>query len=369
MHELIETNGVPIRAWIGEAPCEEAAIRHLRDVAALPFVFGWVVAMPDLHRNRGSTVGSVIATRGAVIPAAAGEDAGCGVLAARTGLERDHLPRGLANVRAAIERAVPHGRTAGGGPGDAGAWAGAAPSRVLRRWQGLLPGYGRLTRAHPGARHRDPERQLGTLGTGGHFAELCLDEEDRVWFVVHSGSRGAGNRVAAHFTALARAGVAAAGVRLPGRDLAYLEEGTADHDAYLEAVEWAQDYARASRELMMEAVTDAVRREVRAIPRVDRTIDCPHNHVARETHLGEDVLVTRRGALRARAGDAGIVPGSMGARSFVVRGLGRPDSLESCAHAAGRAASPDGAAEAVMAAQADLVEVEHTLRQVVCVRR
>jgi tRNA-splicing ligase RtcB len=401
MYELIETHGAPIKAWIQGVPCEEAARRQLRNIATLPFVFKWVAAMPDVHLGRGSTVGCVFATRGAVVPAAVGVDIGCGMMAVRTELHRDNLPAGLTNVRAAIERAVPHGRTNDGGRGDEGAWRDA-PARVRRRWEALLPGYDRLARANPGLRHRSPECQLGTLGTGNHFVEVCLDERDRVWFMLHSGSRGAGNRIGSYFTTLAQRRLARTNVRLPDRDLAYLEAGTPEHDGYVEAVEWAQEYARVNRELMMEAMTEAVRREVRAIPRVAQSINCHHNYIAREVHYGEDVLVTRKGAVRARAGDLGIIPGSMGARSFIVRGLGNPESFESCSHGAGRAMSRGEAKraftiqdhvratrdvecrkdagvidetpmaykpiEAVMAAQADLVAVEHTLRQVVCVK-
>jgi tRNA-splicing ligase RtcB len=401
MYELIETHGAPIKAWIRGVPCDEAAKRQLRNIATLPFVFKWVAAMPDVHHGRGSTVGCVIATKGAVIPAAVGVDIGCGMTAVRTGLHRDDLPSGLANVRAAIERAIPHGRTNDGGPGDVGAWA-SAPGRVERRWNRLLPEYHRLAQAHPGARHRDPECQLGTLGTGNHFVEVCVDEDDHVWFMLHSGSRGAGNRIGSYFTTLAQKSVARSGVKLVDRDLAYLEQGTAEYDGYVEAVEWAQEYARINRELMMEAMTEAVSREVRAIPRVVDAIDCHHNYLARESHYGEDVVVTRKGAVRARAGDRGIIPGSMGARSFIVRGRGNPESFQSCSHGAGRAMSrgqarrtftvqdharatrdvecrKDAAVidetpmaykpiDAVMAAQTDLAEVEHTLRQLICVK-
>jgi tRNA-splicing ligase RtcB (3'-phosphate/5'-hydroxy nucleic acid ligase) len=401
MYELIETHGAPIKAWIRGVPCEEAAKRQLRNIASLPFVYKWVAAMPDVHLGRGSTVGCVIATRGAVIPAAVGVDIGCGMMAVRTDLHRDQLPAGLANVRSAIERAVPHGRTNDGGRGDAGAWDGASP-RVQRRWQQLLPGYQRLAKQHPGLRHRDPECQLGTLGTGNHFIEVCLDESDQVWFMLHSGSRGAGNRIGSYFTILAQKRVASAGLKLADRELAHLEEGTPEYDGYVEAVEWAQEYARINRELMMEATTDAVRKQVRTIPRVVRAINCHHNYIARESHFGEEVLVTRKGAVRARAGDMGIIPGSMGALSFIVRGRGNPESFHSCSHGAGRAMSRGEAKrtftirdhvratqgvecrkdadvidetpmaykqiEAVMAAQADLVDIEHTLRQVVCVK-
>jgi tRNA-splicing ligase RtcB len=401
MYELIETHGAPIKAWIRGVPCEEAAKRQLRNIATLPFIYKWVAAMPDVHHGRGSTVGCVIATKGAVVPAAVGVDIGCGMMAVQTELHRDNLPSGLGNVRAAIERAVPHGRTNDGGRGDVGAWAGT-PARVQRRWEQLLPGYERLVRSHQGVRHRSPECQLGTLGTGNHFIELCLDERDQVWFMLHSGSRGAGNRIGSYFTTLAQKRVATAGVKLVDRDLAYLQEGTPEYDGYVEAVEWAQEYARVNRELMMEAMTEAVRKEVRAIPRTVQAINCHHNYIAREQHYGEEVVVTRKGAVRARSGDMGIIPGSMGARSFIVRGLGNPESFHSCSHGAGRAMSRGEAKRtftiqdhvratrgvecrqdagvidetpmaykpihAVMAAQTDLVEVAHTLRQVVCVK-
>jgi tRNA-splicing ligase RtcB len=336
-----------------------------------------------------------------VIPAAVGVDIGCGMMAVRTSLHRENLPSGLANVRTAIERAIPHGRTNDGGRGDVGAWAGA-PHRVQRRWEQLLPGYERVVKANQGARHRDPECQLGTLGTGNHFVEVCLDEQDQVWFMLHSGSRGAGNRIGTYFTILAQKLVAKAGVKLADRDLAHLEAGTPEHDGYVEAVQWAQEYARVNRELMMEAMTEAVRKEVRVIPRAVETINCHHNYIAHESHYGEDVVVTRKGAVRAQAGDSGIIPGSMGASSFIVRGLGNPESFNSCSHGAGRAMSRGEAKrtftlqdhvratrdvecrkdadvidetpmaykpiDAVMAAQADLVEIAHTLRQVVCVK-
>ncbi|HEY4024876.1 MAG TPA: RtcB family protein [Candidatus Dormibacteraeota bacterium] len=402
MYELIETHGVPIKAWIRGVPCEEGAKRQLRNLATLPFVYKWVAAMPDVHQGRGSTVGCVIATKGAVIPAAVGVDIGCGMMAVQTELGRDNLPAGLAHVRTAIERAIPHGRTNDGGRGDVGAWDGGAPARAQRRWQQLLPGYTRLVKQHPGLRHRDPECQLGTLGTGNHFIELCLDERDQVWFMLHSGSRGAGNRIGTYFTVLAQKRVANAGVKLVDRDLAYLEEGTPEYDGYVEAVEWAQEYARVNRELMMEAMTEAVRKQLRAIPRVVQAINCHHNYLARESHFGEEVVVTRKGAVRARADDMGIIPGSMGARSFIVRGRGNPESFNSCSHGAGRAMSRGDAKrmftlqdharatrdvecrkdadvidetpmaykeiDAVMAAQSDLVDIEHTLRQVVCVK-
>ena len=403
MYELIETHGAPIKAWIRGVPCEEAAKRQLRNIATLPFVYKWVAAMPDVHHGRGSTVGCVIATKGAIVPAAVGVDIGCGMMAVQTDLHRDNLPSGLGNVRAAIERAVPHGRTNDGGRGDVGAWADP-PARVQRRWEQLLPGYERLVRAHQGVRHRSPECQLGTLGTGNHFIEVCLDEAENVWFMLHSGSRGVGNRMGSYFIEAARKDMQKFFINLPDKDLAYFSEGTEHFDDYVEAVEWAQDFARWNRHLMMEQIVAAVRDsgEVRPFVAELKAINCHHNYVARERHYGQNILVTRKGAVRAHEGDMGIIPGSMGARSYIVRGKGNVESFMSCSHGAGRAMSRAEAKrrfsvedhkrmtegvecrkdadvidetpaaykpiEAVMAAQSDLVEIVHTLRQVVCVK-
>ena len=296
---------------------------------------------------------------------------------------------------------MPHGRTDNGGEQRSRRLA-----RSAARGGGvdaLRPGYERIVAKHPKLERGARVTQLGTLGTGNHFIEVCLDEEDRVWFMLHSGSRGVGNRIGTHFIELAKQDMRRWFINLPDQDLAYLPEGTEHFDDYVEAVGWAQEYARQNRELMMEAVVEAVRASggCRRSRRVE-AVNCHHNYVAREHHYGKDVLVTRKGAVRARKGDLGIIPGSMGARSFIVRGLGNAESFDSCSHGAGRTMSRNEARrrftvadhvaatagvecrkdadvidetptaykpiDAVMHAQRDLVEIVHTLRQVVCVK-
>jgi tRNA-splicing ligase RtcB len=396
---------VPVKAWTRGVPFEAEARAQLQNVASLPFVHPWVAAMPDVHWGIGATVGSVIPTVGAVIPAAVGVDIGCGMMAVQTTLRASDLPDDLAGLRGAIERAVPHGRSGGrhGRGRDVGAW-GSPPDEVLRAWSRFAPGFERIAERHPALRQANHVTHLGTLGTGNHFIEVCLDEQDRVWFVLHSGSRGVGNKIGRHFIALAREDMERASIHLPDADLGYLREGSEHFDDYIEAVEWAQGYALANRELMMRAVTHAVR-GCTGIPAFSTgavAVNCHHNYVAREHHYGADVLVTRKGALRARAGDLGIIPGSMGARSYIVRGKGQPESFCSCSHGAGRVMSRTEAKrrfsvedhvratqgiecrkdaevidetpmaykdiDAVMQAQSDLVSIEHTLRQVVCVK-
>lgn len=403
-YEVIENpGGVPIKSWTRGVPVEDAARRQLLNVASLPFVHKWVAAMPDVHWGMGATVGSVIPTVNAIVPAAVGVDIGCGMMAVQTSLTGAELPDNAEGIRAAIERAVPHGRTHDGGRGDRGAW-GEPPHRVAHKWRELEGRFRDLCARHPRVARANNVHHLGTLGTGNHFIEVCLDEGDRVWFMLHSGSRGVGNRIGTYFIELAKRDLRKHAVKLPDLNLAYLKEGS-DHFAdYVEAVEWAQDFALMNRQLMMEAVVDAVR----AVPKLPRfradlmAVSCHHNYVAREHHYGKDVLVTRKGAVRAREGDLGIIPGSMGARSFIVRGKGHPESFHSCSHGAGRAMSRTEAKrrftlddharatagvacrkdagvldetpgaykpiDAVMAAQADLVDVVHTLRQIVCVK-
>ena len=397
------TNGVPIKAWTKGVPVEEAAQKQLLNVAQLPFIYKWVAAMPDVHWGIGATVGSVIPTKGAIIPAAVGVDIGCGMMAVRTSLRASALPDDLRAIRSAIERAVPHGRTDNGGRNDRGAWRDPPPANV-ERWDALRVGYDRIIAKHPKLDRGSHVTHLGTLGTGNHFIEVCLDEEEHVWLVLHSGSRGVGNRIGSYFIELAKEDMRRWFVNLPDVDLAYLPEGTEHFDEYVEAVHWAQEYARINRELMMSALIEGVRASgnLPAFEARLEAVNCHHNYVARENHYGEDVLVTRKGAVRARRGDLGIVPGSMGARSYIVRGLGNEASFSSCSHGAGRAMSrtearrrftvADHAAatagiecrkdadvldetpmayksiDKVMEAQRDLVEVVHTLRQVVCVK-
>lgn len=394
--------GVPIKRWTRGVAVEDAALKQLENVARMPFIHRWVAAMPDVHWGIGATVGSVIPMVGAIIPAAVGVDIGCGMMAVETSLKASDLPDSLAAVRAAIERAVPHGRTVNHGR-DKGAW-GDPPKPVAAVWKGLQDRFERITARHPAIDKSNTAVHLGTLGTGNHFIEVCLDERDQVWVMLHSGSRGVGNRIGSHFIALAKKEMERWMIHLPDHNLAYLPEGSQYFDDYVEAVEWAQDFARQNRELMMQATIKALG-DAKGIPPFtlgEMAVNCHHNYVAREHHYGKNVLLTRKGAVRAQAGDLGIIPGSMGTRSYIVRGKGNAESFNSCSHGAGRAMSrteakkrfslADHAAatagiecrkdedvidetpaaykpiDDVMEAQKDLVEVVHTLRQVVCVK-
>jgi tRNA-splicing ligase RtcB (3'-phosphate/5'-hydroxy nucleic acid ligase) len=401
---LTPKDGAPIKAWTKGVPVEETAQQQLMNVAQLPFIFKWVAAMPDVHYGIGATVGSVIPTKGAIIPAAVGVDIGCGMMAVKTSLTAGQLPDNLHGIRSAIEKAVPHGRTDNGGKNDRGAWS-QAPASTLEAWGQLHERFEKIVEKYPKLNHPQRINHLGTLGTGNHFIEVCLDHEDQnVWFMLHSGSRGVGNRIGTFFIELAKGDMRKWMINLPDADLAYLPQGTNHFDDYVEAVHWAQEYALLNRQLMMENIIAAVRGSG-LTPEFDATLEavnCHHNYVTWEHHYGENVLITRKGAVRARQGDMGIIPGSMGARSYIVRGKGNPESFTSCSHGAGRAMSRTEAKrrfsvadhiaatqgvecrkdedvidetpmayksiDAVMEAQKDLVEIVHTLRQVVCVK-
>ncbi len=404
LHVEIETGpgSAPVKAWIRGVPIEPEAIVQLKNLARLPFVHGSVAAMPDVHVGIGATVGSVVATKGAIIPAAVGVDIGCGMAAVRTSLTAAELPDDLKPIRLALEKAIPHGRTDNGGRNDRGAWRNL-PADVEDVWKKLGRGLKDLSARHPRLGRGNDVAHLATLGTGNHFVELCLDLEGRVWLMLHSGSRGVGNRIGMHFIELAKSDMKRAWGELPHQDLAYFREGAAHFDDYVEAVGWAQTFARENRRLMLEHALVALRAAGLPSFRADlMAVNCHHNYVARETHAGEEVFVTRKGAVRAGVGDLGIIPGSMGARSFIVRGKGNGHSLHSCSHGAGRAMSRTEAKkrftvddhvrategvecrkdasvldetpgayksiEAVMAAQTDLVEVLHELKQIVCVK-
>ncbi len=333
-YEVIEVEGgVPIKAWVRGVSLEDAAAQQLRNVARLPCVHGWVAVMPDVHWGVGATVGSVIPTIGAIIPAAVGVDIGCGMAAVRTTLTANDLPESLREVRAAIERAVPHGRTPRGR--DKGSWE-HPPAPALQAWEGLKPRFDAVTAKHGKIKNSNHVTHLGTLGTGNHFIEVCLDESDRVWLLLHSGSRGVGNKIGTYFIELAKQDMRQHLANLPDEDLAYLEEGATHFDDYVQAVGWAQDYAMANRRLMMDALIRAVR-SVPGIPPFEAgvtAVNCHHNYVTRERHGGREVFITRKGAVRAGAGDLGIIPGSMGASSYIVRGRGSAESYESCSHGA-----------------------------------
>ncbi|MCA9657998.1 MAG: RtcB family protein [Myxococcales bacterium] len=400
-YEIDQHDGAkPVKRWTKGVPVEDGALRQLANLAKMPFIHRWVAAMPDAHVGKGATVGSVIPTVGAIIPAAVGVDLGCGMIAVRTSLRAVDLPESLGALRSAIEAAVPHGRTRGR---DRGAWHDL-PAPVAAAWAGLEGRLDVITDKHPAIAGANTFAHLGTLGGGNHFIELCLDEDDDVWVMLHSGSRGIGNRIGSHFIRLAREEMKRWFVHLPDLDLAYFPEGSRYFGDYIEALTWAQDFARISRELMMRAVLEvlAAADDLPPFTYGDLAVNCHHNYVARERHYGKDVFVTRKGAVRAGLGELGIIPGSMGARSYIVRGKGNRESFCSCSHGAGRVMSrtearrrftvDDHAAatagiecrkdaavidetpaayksiEAVMAAQADLVEVVHTLRQVLCVK-
>ena len=405
---ISELGHAPIKAWINGVPLEESAVQQLRNVAALPFIHKHVAVMPDCHWGMGATVGSVIATKGAIVPAAVGVDLGCGMMAVKTNLTASQLPDNLTRIRSAIEVAVPHGRTANGGANDVGAWP-ESPAWIETEWRRLVGGFDAIVAKHPRLARSNTVRHLGTLGTGNHFIEICYDETGRVWVMLHSGSRGVGNQIGSYFINRAKRQMERWFVHLPDADLAYLPEDTQDFTDYVEAVGWAQDFARTNRELMMKRVLFVLRAELIAIgaPCADlwsetMAVNCHHNYIAKENHFGANVWVTRKGAVRARVGDLGIIPGSMGARSFIVRGKGNLDSFTSCSHGAGRAMSRGEAQrrftiedheaatagvecrkdsdvidetpgaykdiDAVMAAQSDLIEIVHTLKQIVCVK-
>jgi len=397
--DFIPGDNVGIKAWTRGVPLEGAALQQLKNVTSLPFMYHHVAVMPDVHWGMGATVGSVIATKGAIIPAAVGVDIGCGMMAVRTSLRASDLPDNLLGVRSAIEQAVPHGRTDNGHENDKGAWPEA---RDLRD---LAAGLVEIVEKHPKLSRpsmRAP-RHLGTLGTGNHFIEVCLDEADAVWVMLHSGSRGIGNSIGTYFIEKAKEDMRRWFINLPDADLAYLPQGSEFFGDYVSAVKWAQAFAFANRETMMAAVLGAMRSALgREFASGDVAVNCHHNYVAWERHFGEDVIITRKGAVRAREGDLGIIPGSMGAKSFIVRGKGNADSFHSCSHGAGRAMSRGEARrrftiadhelatagvecrkdsevidetpaaykdiDAVMAAQSDLVDIVHTLKQVVCVK-
>ena len=403
-YNLIQSEtGVPIKAWTKGVAIEAEAEKQLRNVAQLPFIYKWVAAMPDVHWGIGATVGSVIPTKGAIIPAAVGVDIGCGMMAVQTTLNANQLPDNLHGIRTAIEKAVPHGRSHGGGKGDKGAWR-EIPQRQISVWRQLYPAYQAIIEEYPKLNRGNDVNHLGTLGTGNHFIEMCLDESDHMWFMLHSGSRGVGNRIGTFFIELARDDMRQHIKDLPDRDLAYFKEGSEHFEDYVDAVHWAQEYAMCNRKLMMEELIDAVRGsgELPPFSLTETAVNCHHNYVAREEHYGQSVFVTRKGAVRAGKGDMGIIPGSMGARSYIVRGLGNDESFHSCSHGAGRAMSRNEAKrrftiddhikatagvecrkdaavidetpmaykniDDVMNAQKDLVEIAHTLRQVVCVK-
>ena len=386
---------VPVKIWTDEI--EMQALEQARKLAQLPFIHkNGVALMPDVHAGIGSTVGSVIATERAVIPAAVGVDIGCGMNAVRTSLRAEDLPDSLRDVRLQIERDVPLGA---GGQHDEN--RAPMPSTAMGLPSGKILDI--LFRGDQDRAWQKWGRQLGTLGLGNHFIELCLDEQGAVWIMLHSGSRGIGNMIGRHFIERAKRLMEQWFITLPDRDLAYLPDGTQDFQDYIDAIGWAQDYARENRAQMMTAVIAALRQHIPVPFEITQeAINCHHNYLEIENHFGTNMYITRKGAIRARAGDLGIIPGSMGTRSYIVRGLGNAESYCSCSHGAGRRMSRSEAArrytvedlkrqtegvecnktaavideipgaykdiDQVMEHQRDLVEVVHTLKQILCVK-
>jgi tRNA-splicing ligase RtcB len=404
MQVIKDEGSHPIKAWVntktseferlGQVPdIEDSALTQLKNLARLPFIHSnGVAVMPDVHAGKGSTIGTVIATDKAIIPAAVGVDIGCGMNAVRLTLRADQLPDNLSAIRNAIEKSVPLGR-AGHADTVLGADLEDIPYPVL---QGLFAG----DRVKAYLKYAP---QVGTLGGGNHFIEICVDEADQVWVMLHSGSRGIGNMIGSHFIDKAKRNMEKFFISLPDADLAYFPEDTDDFKEYMEAVQWAQDYALENRKVMMAAVIQALHDSVpTAFLSTTEAVACHHNYVERENHFGRNLWVTRKGAVRAREGDLGIIPGSMGQKSYIVRGKGNLESYCSCSHGAGRTMSRAEAKrrfsltdlvnqtagvecrkdtdvideipgaykslDLVMENQKDLVEVVHTLKAVLCVK-
>ncbi len=395
VQQEITDQHVPVKIWTNDV--DDRSRVQLANIASMPFIHHHVAAMPDVHLGIGATVGSVIATHKAIIPAAVGVDIGCGMVAARLSLSANELDeKSLKKVFDQISRDVPVGR------------AQHKDSNVLvDRVLPFEPGLKSLTERHPEllkafGKFSKWANQMGTLGGGNHFIEVCLDESNQVWVMLHSGSRGIGNAITDYFIKLARKDMERWMIQLPDRDLAYFPEGSEYFADYVEAVHWAQDYAFANRQAMLDLVLKGLERHLPPFTVTTEAVNCHHNYVAMEHHYGANVWVTRKGAIRARVGDLGIVPGSMGARSFIVRGKGNAESFCSSAHGAGRRMSRTEASktfteadleqqtsgvicrkdkgvideipgaykdiDVVMENQKDLTEILHTLKQVVCVK-
>jgi len=393
--------GAPVKVWTDEI--DDNAISQLENMSMLPFIHKHIAAMPDVHWGMGATIGSVIPSKGAIVPAAVGVDLGCGMMAVQTTLTANDLPDNLRQIRSDIEAAVPHGRTDNGGPNDRGGWS-ELPPVIADRWHHLADRYEAIIQKHPKAKGYNNANHLGTLGTGNHFIEICLDENNTVWAMLHSGSRGAGNKIGSYFIERAKEEMDRWHITqyLPDKDLSYLVEHTELFDDYCEAVLWAQDFAEENRKAMMQAVLGVLHKHFGNFGLGSLAVNCHHNYISRENHFGANVWVTRKGAIRAREGDMGIIPGSMGAKSFIVRGKGNKESFCSCSHGAGRKLGRKEAQrmftaadlaeqtkgiecpkdetrvdeipaayksiDKVMVNQSDLVEIVHTLRQVVNVK-
>jgi tRNA-splicing ligase RtcB len=395
-YEILDNaEGVPVRSWTIGVPFEHEAKEQCKRIATLPVVGPHVAIMPDVHAGIGCVVGSVVPTRKAILPACVGVDIGCGMVAARTTLTASDLPDNLHEIFVDICQAVPHGSA----KGDRSVGAHARASDC---WKAVERGYAEIVGKHPKLETQQAPMQLGTLGGGNHFIEMCLDEAQGVWVMLHSGSRGVGNRIGTYFTEKARETALRLDRHLPDRDLAWLDEGTQDFEDYWFALSWAQAYAAKNRDIMLANTLSTMAKNLPRFSVPDVAINCHHNYVAIEEHYEEKLYVTRKGAVSARLGEYGIIPGSMGSKSYIVRGRGNYESFHSCSHGAGRVMSRGAAKrsitleqhvadtagvecskdvrvldespraykniEDVIAAQADLVDVAHTLKGILCVK-
>lgn len=407
-YNIIKGNLVDIKMWTKHVPVESGAIDQLRNLSELPFVYSHIAAMPDVHVGIGATVGTVMATKKAVIPSVTGVDLGCGMIACRLSLKAKDLPTNLGKLRAEIEMMVPVGQ-------DEHSisrlnQSGHQNTRTVlnNQFKQLSKQLDQITLKHLAIEKmvknsgEKAYRQLGSLGGGNHFCEINLDENQDVWIMLHSGSRGLGNAIGRYFIELAKKDMEKNNIHLPDKDLAYFEEGSQYYDDYIEAVEWAQEYARRNREAMLTLVVTALTRHLPHFTITKEVISCHHNYISHENHFGEELIITRKGAVNAAEGVLGIIPGSMGAKSFIVRGLGNKESFCSCSHGAGRVMSRTAAKklisvndhvlatagiecrkdegmidespaaykdiDAVMKSQEDLVEIMHTLKQVLCIK-
>ena len=392
-----QTRNAQIKAWIKGVPIEDGAKQQLYNTAELPIVYKHIAAMPDVHWGLGATVGSIIPTKQAIIPAAVGVDIGCGMCAIRTSLTSHDLPENLGRLRNKIERKVPVGFDDFDKRKEVG-------KDAPKTWQNIFEKrYKKILDKHPKLNSKkNPVMQLGTLGGGNHFIEICLDESDRVWIMLHSGSRNAGNRIGSYFISKAKKEMEKLGIKLVDKNLSYFNEGSELFDDYVDAVGWAQEYAKINRKMMLETILNIFRKIFKNFTTDKKAVNCHHNYVQLENHFGQNLWITRKGAVSAMEGELGIIPGSMGTRSYIVEGKGNPESFHSCAHGAGRLMSRKKAKknftvedhiqatrgvecrkdkhvldetpgaykniDDVMNAQKDLVNVLYALKQIVCVK-
>lgn len=402
MNVEYEKGRSPVKLWTDGVFVEHDARQQIRNLAGLPFIYKHIAVMPDVHVGKGATVGSVIPTKGALIPAAVGVDIGCGMMAVKTGLHANDLPSNLERIRLAIEDAIPTGFH----PTSKRDQRESVPNDIQNVWRNdLSDRLDKIIQLHPKIDPKNSLNQLGSLGSGNHFIELCFDVDLNVWIMLHSGSRGIGNKIGRYFIELAKEDMRTHFINLPDKDLSYLVEGTNHFNDYWFALNWAQDYARHNREIMMKYVIGALIKCGLPDDKLwakEFAVNCHHNYASLENHFGQNVYVTRKGAVRARANDYGIIPGSMGAKSYIVKGKGNPESFNSCSHGAGRVMSRTKAKEkvtleehikatagvecrktldtldetpaaykdieTVMKAQDDLVEVVTILKQFLCVK-